>query len=257
MGSAAGSAIVWEPALLLRPACLLEGWISVPGDFLSESQCDQLFQWRLESPAAGRRAGQGAGLGGLGGEVTKAAGQAGRGEPPAGPWSPLRRRSPTPGWLTPFSSCGGRERPGPWRVMDRGAVHLCRLRDCPPVSAASCAPPRSSWRRRLFTLGSRPEATGPQHPDICWGLWRGVAPVRSRAHSRVCMCVHMLGCGGTGVQHSHAEQVCTPGTDLEGNPGVPETACFLPVLRPTSVLCWEPASSCLAGNWISAGVPSR
>lgn len=88
-----------------------------------------------------------------------------------------------------------------------------------------------------YPLGSDQRPQDLNTPTFAGGSGGGVAPsaepspftgVHVRAHA---------GVWGTGVQHSHAEQVCTPGTDLEGNPGVPETACFLPVLRPTSVLC--------------------
>ena len=80
--------------------------------------------------------------------------------------------------------------------------------------------------------------------------------MQGRAHSRVCVCVHMLGCGAqvcsTPVQSRcvHLAQTWRETQVCQKQP-----ASFLSLNRLQS--CAETASGCLAGNWISAGVPSR
>lgn len=80
--------------------------------------------------------------------------------------------------------------------------------------------------------------------------------MQGRVHPCVCMCVHMLGCGAqvcsTPVQSRYVHLVHTL---RETQVCQKRPASFLSLNRLQS--CAEPASSCLAGSWISAGVPSR
>lgn len=154
---------------------------------------DKLFRWRLEALLLGACRAE-APPGRLGGEVTKPAGRAGPGATCWDPVSSPARWSPHT-WVAclPSPAVVGGEGPGSRRVMDRGAVHLCRLRDCPPVSAASCAPLRSSWRRR--TRGYR--TSTPR--SLLGALGEGEAPSAGPSPSMcVRVCAH-AGVWGTGV----------------------------------------------------------
>lgn len=177
---------------------------------------------------------------------------------PAGPGLLPPGKPPTPRWPDSLLQLWWEGRgQGPWRVMDRGAVHLCRLRDCPPVSAASCVlhevileeaagyPP---WAQ---TRGHRTSQT----PQALEALEEGNPSARSRAHSRVCMCVHMLGCEAQVCSTPMQEQVCTP-WHRPGEAGVQK--------QPASFLSLDPTQSCAEtplAAWqkldLSAGVPSR
>lgn len=152
----------------------------------------------------------------MGGEVTKPAGRAGRRATCWAPVSPPARRSPHT-WVAclPSPAVVGEEGPGPPSVMDHGAVHLCRLRDCQPVSAASCAPPRSSWRRRLaapwhWTRGHR--TSTPRR--LLGALEEGEAPSAGLSLF-TCVCVHT----SWGVGHRCVALPCRAGMYTWHRPG--------------------------------------
>lgn len=161
---------------------------------------DKFFRWRLEAQLLGACRAE-AQPGYLGGEVTKPAGRAGWRATCWDPVSPPTRWSPHT-WMACLTSPAvvGGEGPGSRHVMDCGAVHLCHLRDCLPVSAASCAPLRSSWRRQLaapwpWTRGHR--TSTPR--SLLGALEEGEAPSAGPSPSRcVRVCAH-AGVWGTGV----------------------------------------------------------